>query len=261
MFWNSQLSRPMRLVFIRHGESEGNVDRHITSLVPDHSLHLTEAGRMQALDAGRRLKSVVGDESIRFHVSPYVRTRETLNGIRQAFGEEPFDIRMDVRIREQEFGNFDSADMKALHKEKKAFGPFYFRFPDGESPADCYDRASSFLESMYRSWKDNTAENHVIVGHGMMILMILMRMLRYSIEEWEAFDSLSNCEFVVLERPPDDGKYYVSYTWEGGGKDPHRTGLRKKPAGSLVPSDIDIWDGNEDALPLTSKPRRQVTPA
>lgn len=258
-FWRNQLGRPMRLIFIRHGESEANVDRDITSKVPDHCLHLTEKGRQQALDAGRRLKSLLGDETVQFIVSPYVRTRETFNGIKHAWGDTPVKMKTDVRIREQEFGNYDQWNMKALHKEKKAFGPFYFRFPDGESPADCYDRASSFLETMYRSWQDNADDNHVVVGHGMMILMLLMRLMRYSIAQWEAFDSLSNCELVVLERPPDDGKYQVAYTWQGGGE-PDPNGLRKKPAGTVIPDDIEIWDGDPDALPLTSAPRRIMTP-
>ena len=62
--------------------------------------------------------------------------------------------------------------MQDLHQEKRVFGPFYYRFPDGESQADCYDRASLFLESMYRSWEENTGyDNCVVVGHGAMILV------------------------------------------------------------------------------------------
>ncbi len=79
--------------------------------------------------------------------------------------------------------------MQDLHQEKRVFGPFYYRFPDGESQADCYDRASLFLESMYRSWEENTGyDNCVVVGHGTMILVTLMRLFRISIKEFEEFD-------------------------------------------------------------------------
>merc|ERR1719195_807479 len=174
-FWQQQQTgRPMRVVFIRHGESEANVNRALTMVVPDHALHLTEKGRKQALGAGLRLRSIVKDESIKFIVSPYVRAKETLNGIIHAWDPSEWQkgwIREDVRIREQEYGNYDAPDISKLHATKKKFGPFYYRFPEGESIADCYDRASLFVESLYRSWTDNRAKNHVIVGHGMMILV------------------------------------------------------------------------------------------
>merc|ERR1712228_709568 len=99
---------------------------------------------------------------------------------------------------------------------KRDFGQFYYRFPGGESPADCYDRASMFFQSMYRSWEDNVDDNHVVVGHGMMILVSLMRLFQFNIDEFDSFESLRNCEFVVLERPKDDAKYNISFTWASG---------------------------------------------
>jgi len=135
--------------------------------------------------------------------------------------------------------------MKSLMKEKKKFGPFYYRFPDGESPADCFDRASSFLESLYRSWEDNTTRNQVIVSHGMMILVMLMRLFRIPISEFTHLDSLKNCEFIVLERPPDDGKFGISFVWPPG-EEKDYSGLRRK---ATKPDDesIPIWDGDPEA--------------
>lgn len=251
-FWQEQFKRPKRLIFIRHGESEANIDRKITETVPDHALHLTATGRKQALNAGQRLRDLVGEESVRFTVSPYTRTRETLNGILRAWGdkgEETVTIRQDVRIREQEYGNYDSPDMKNLHREKKQFGSFYYRFPNGESPADCYDRASGFMETLYRSWADNEHENHAIVCHGMMILVILMRFVKTDIDEFENYESLANCEFVVLERPDDDAKYSISFTWAEGEEKKHG-GLRKKTLTDKPAH--EIWNGDPEADLLTS---------
>lgn len=252
-FWQAQLKgRPHKLIFVRHGESEANVNRTITEHVPDHMLHLTERGRSQALDAGVRLKDLIGENSVRFICSPYVRTKETLAGILRSWGSESVGVLYDVRIREQEFGNFDAANIKALHKEKREFGPFYYRFPEGESAADCYDRASSFLESMYRTWQDNEYHTHVIVGHGMMILVTLMRLFKYPVDDYEYFEALKNCELVVLERPPDDAKLSISYTWAPG-EEKHYGGLRMKtrPAEDANP----IWDGDPDAPLLVSGQR------
>ena len=55
------------------------------------------------------------------------------------------------RIREQEFGNFqDSTRMKLYKRERWRFGRFYYRFPEGESGADVFDRVSTFCGSLKR---------------------------------------------------------------------------------------------------------------
>ena len=63
-------------------------------------------------------------------------------------------------------------------QERWDFGSFYYRFPDGgESAADVYDRVSSFMESLYRHWKENEGEveNYVLVIHGVTANVFLMR--------------------------------------------------------------------------------------
>jgi len=253
-FWQGQCNRPLRLIFIRHGESEANVDREITKTVPDHLLHLTTKGRQQALEAGERLRGIIGEESTRFVVSPYTRTRETLNGVLQAFGPDragEFQIQEDVRMREQEFGNLDSPDMPKLHREKKEFGAFYYRFPSGESAADCYDRASLFLETMYRAWERNEAKNQVVVSHGMMILVTLMRFLRMEVDVYEDLEPLKNCEFVVLERPADDPLYSIAFAWPAG-EEKHMGDLRTKPTqGEKLHR--ELWNGDPAAPLLSSR--------
>ena len=56
--------KPKRIILIRHGESEANVDRYLFGQVPDYTIELTQKGREQALEAGRKLKGIVGDEKL-----------------------------------------------------------------------------------------------------------------------------------------------------------------------------------------------------
>jgi broad specificity phosphatase PhoE len=44
--------RPKRIILIRHGESEGNLDSGIYQLKPDYTLELTKKGLRQADKAG-----------------------------------------------------------------------------------------------------------------------------------------------------------------------------------------------------------------
>lgn len=56
---------------------------------------------------------------------------------------------------------------------RKAYGRFWFRFMNGESGADVYDRATAFWESVFRSMDHSTGmrfQNYVIVTHGLMMV-------------------------------------------------------------------------------------------
>lgn len=80
-----------------------------------------------------------------FYVSPYERTRSTLREIGRAFSRRRvIGVREECRIREQDFGNFQVVErMKVIKETREKFGRFFYRFPEGESAADVYDRVSS----------------------------------------------------------------------------------------------------------------------
>lgn len=70
--------RAKRIILIRHAESEGNVDVSIYGRVPDNLIHLSELGVKQAQEVGRKLKELIGEETVRFFYSPYRRSEEVL---------------------------------------------------------------------------------------------------------------------------------------------------------------------------------------
>lgn len=63
--------KPKRIILIRHGESHANVDRYLFGRIPDYTIELTDKGRAQAVEAGRRLRQLVGDKPLYFYVSPF----------------------------------------------------------------------------------------------------------------------------------------------------------------------------------------------
>src|SRR4029450_6822399 len=56
-------NRPRRIILVRHGESEGNIDDTIYETVPDHALSLTPKGLEQVTATGRRLVAYRKDET------------------------------------------------------------------------------------------------------------------------------------------------------------------------------------------------------
>jgi broad specificity phosphatase PhoE len=146
--------KPKRIFLIRHGESEGNVDRAVYGRKPDYALLLTERGKQHARDAGTKLREIVGNETVRFYVSPLFRTRQTFQGIAAAFPQTQFVLGEEPRLREQEWGHLRGLEeCDAVDKARDEFGSFYFRIPDGESAADVFDRVSDLFGTLFRDFE------------------------------------------------------------------------------------------------------------
>lgn len=199
---------PKRIILIRHGQSEGNSEPCIYKNKPDYALELTQNGIKQASEAGKQLKTIVNDESLFFYVSPFFRTRSTFENIVNNFPREQFNFIEEPRLREQERGHLRTVEEnEKIEEERDAYGPFYFRFPDGESCADVFDRVSDFLGTLLRDFtKSSFPENAIIITHGMSIRLFLMRWFHWSVEEFELHANPLNCQMVIMELHPN-GKY------------------------------------------------------
>lgn len=203
--------KPSKIILIRHGESTGNIDRQVYAEIPDYKLPLTEAGKEQALDCGKRLKKITREETCFFYVSPFWRTRETFQQIRTSFKDELIGFQEEPRIREQEWGHLRSVEeSKRVDIERDNYGTFYYRIPDGESAADVYDRVSDFFGTLQRNFeKEEFPENCIIVSHGMTIRLFLMKWFHWTVEEFESIRNPKNCAIIVLEKTKNN-KYKLT---------------------------------------------------
>eukprot|EP00051_Salpingoeca_urceolata_P012989 m.162499 g.162499 ORF g.162499 m.162499 type:complete len:437 (-) comp17666_c0_seq2:293-1603(-) len=218
---------PKRIILIRHGQSQGNVDADIYAYTPDPYLKLTDTGRKQAEDAGRKLKELIGMESAAIVCSPFVRAQQTAELVCAQLGRDNVPIAQDPRLREQEFGMFQKrGNMKTAMRERRTFGAFYYRFENGESGADVFERVSQFIESlhqaMYRgSWdfggsERDFPENLVIVSHGLTMRLFLTSFFRLTVDQFHSMWNPRNCERFVLSRNPDGG-YLIDHPIKSGG--------------------------------------------
>ncbi|KAL2827002.1 histidine phosphatase superfamily [Aspergillus cavernicola] len=217
------MGKPRMIILIRHAQSEGNKNREVHQTIPDHQVHLTQEGHRQALEAGTRLRGLLRpDDTIHFFTSPYRRTRETTEGILQSLAADtpspsPFPrhtikVYEEPRLREQDFGNFQpcSAEMERMWLERADYGHFFYRIPNGESAADAYDRVSGFNESMWRLFgEQDFASVSVLVTHGLMTRIFLMKWYHWSVEYFEDLRNIDHCEFVIMKLNEDNGKYVL----------------------------------------------------
>lgn len=215
------MSKPKRIFLVRHGESEGNVNREVHATVPDWRIPLTAIGRQHASEAGVNLWSQIGDDSHRdigVYVSPYRRTVETLDGM---VDKIPFGfvrwIKQDPRLREQEWGNlraYEPRRWEDIEAERDEFGSFFYRFMHGESGADVYDRCTGFLDTLYRDFdKPDFPANVLIVTHGYTLRVLLMRWLHWPVDEFHQLRNPRNGQMFELALGADD-RYALTAPFE-----------------------------------------------
>ncbi|KAL2170881.1 hypothetical protein VTG60DRAFT_4284 [Thermothelomyces hinnuleus] len=252
------MGRPRLIILIRHAQSEGNKNRDIHQTIPDHRVKLTPEGWQQAYDAGRRLRALLReDDTLHFFTSPYRRTRETTEGILTTltsddpepspFKRDKIKVYEEPRLREQDFGNFQpcSAEMERMWQERADYGHFFYRIPNGESAADAYDRISGFNESLWRQFgEDDFASVCVLVTHGLMSRIFLMKWYHFSVEYFEDLRNVNHCEFLIMRRNDENGKYILENklrTWSE---------LRRERARQLAEGNGDEDDKSKDLSTL-----------
>lgn len=148
-------------------------------------------------------------------VSPYKRTLRTLEGIKRGWP----DLRgvktvEDERIREQEHGLSliynDWRVFHVLHPEqallRKIEGPYWYRYPQGESVPDVRERNRSWMNTVVRDF----AEKRILaVTHHLNILAFMANMERWSAEQFikkDEEDKPINCGVTTYRGNPQRGQ-------------------------------------------------------
>ena len=188
----------MIIKLVRHGQSMANTGAGVPAEVGDHTIPLTALGHEQAQAAGRRIGPAFLAGALAY-CSPFRRARETMAGVLAGAGVAPGAVRVfeDPRLREVDHGYVDVAAQEGL---RRTHGWFYYRVNGGESPADCYDRTSAFLESLMRQAARKEADRVLVVTHSLTIRCFVMRFLHLAVEDFDRMAGLANGAVVTLAR-------------------------------------------------------------
>jgi broad specificity phosphatase PhoE len=152
-----------KIYFIRHGETDWNLEGRLQG---QKDIPLNDLGRVQAEEAGRRLQSICPlYEDLAYFASPMLRTRETMELLRGAIGLQPQGYKLDERLIEITFGEWEGMTWKEVRKAEPQLAALrerdkwnYVPPGGGESYAMLVDRIQPVLEDITR--------DTVIVAHG-----------------------------------------------------------------------------------------------
>jgi isoleucyl-tRNA synthetase len=144
---------------IRHGEGEHNVANIISSKKNDN-FHLTEKGKEQVRVSAEFLKEKGITKIIS---SPFIRTTETAEIIREILGLDKSKLIFDERLSEHDLGSLNGKPISDYHDIAKTNEDIYeMKVGGGESLEDMKVRTGEFL---YDVDKNNSNENILIVTH------------------------------------------------------------------------------------------------
>ena len=170
-----------RLVLLRHGESQWNLENRFTGWV---DVPLSPKGIEEAKSAGEKLREM------KFHrafTSVLMRANETLRIVLEAIGQTGIPIEKDKALNERMYG-----ELQGLNKAETAqkYGDaqvkiwrrsYDVRPPGGESLKDTAERALPYYEKMIKPHLLK-GETIIIAAHGNSLRALVMELDQLSKE-------------------------------------------------------------------------------
>ncbi|MEO4043583.1 histidine phosphatase family protein [Hoeflea sp. CAU 1731] len=150
---------------IRHGETDWNAEVRFQGA---KNIDLNAKGRIQARQYGEALSRLLGEEATDFDYisSPLARARETMALLRQAMRLPPDAYKIDERLIEISFGDWEGRTLSELEKNsskkiaERAANKWSF-LPPGEN-AESYE----ILSWRVAAWLQSLEKPVVCVCHG-----------------------------------------------------------------------------------------------
>ena len=188
----------MKLVIVRHGETEWNVQHKVMGQLDSP---LTAKGIQQAKAIGDRLRRL---KFTSIYSSDLGRAVQTANIIAETCGKQ---IIFDAELREWNMGIFEGLTVSEMHKkfpqerqDYEQIGDEYI-IPKGESLTQCRARGFRILNAIAERHSD---ENVVVVTHGCVLMGFFEMVLDLRTGNTWRF-KLDNANFCAFE--------YVKERW------------------------------------------------
>jgi broad specificity phosphatase PhoE len=180
----------------------------------DYDTPLSGEGWGQSYRLGSKVLTVAPAPDV-VYVSPYLRTRQTFEGMKRGGFEigSAKIVHGEDRIREQEHGLAllynDWRLFQTFHPEQRdlqdLMGPYWYPFPQGESICDVRDRIRSFLSTLIREHPEQTV---YLITHHLTVLSIRAILERLSPEQFVDLDNNNkpiNCGVTIYNGNPNAG--------------------------------------------------------
>ncbi|NRP71367.1 Glucosyl-3-phosphoglycerate phosphatase [Ensifer psoraleae] len=172
----------MLIYMVRHGQTDWNAESRLQG---QKDIPLNDTGRRQATENGLALREILGPEAngFDFVASPLGRTRETMERLRYAMGLDPASYRIDDRLREVSFGDWEGYTLPELKRQvpqriaERRVAKWDF-IPPGQ-----YAESYEILSWRVGAWLNDVTQPTVCVSHGGVIRALFKLLGEMSADE------------------------------------------------------------------------------
>ncbi|WP_226669998.1 histidine phosphatase family protein [Metabacillus litoralis] len=181
--------KEVTLYFIRHGETQYNVEKRMQGFCDSP---LTEKGILQAKSVGKGLSS------IEFEAAYSSDSQRVLDTAKFAIGDRNIPISVDKRLKEMNFGVFESLlqeEISSLYGDalKTLFSlDLHASAPEGESYSQLYERTENAIADIVKKHSANGG-NILIFSHGVTIGNYIIQLTNS-----KKFTLHENCSVTVV---------------------------------------------------------------
>jgi 2,3-bisphosphoglycerate-dependent phosphoglycerate mutase len=215
------------IFLIRHGESTANLDLNRYHTDKDHNVPLTQFGYEQTVNAGKFLKQFFEEhpelksKKVRIYYSPYLRTRQTMEGVFEGAGDllsdkKNIQFREEMLLRERESAvfpylsqdqrkPFSSYETDHYQGVVEKGGTFYARPPRGESYADTTLRTEVFKDKMLTSMARNDIEVAIVISHKNTLECFEKAFFHKDIDWLNNLPNFPNAGIKLIKQKPEKG--------------------------------------------------------
>lgn len=171
-----------KLVLVRHGQSQWNLENKFTGWV---DVDLTPQGEQEAKNAGQKLKAIKFDKA---YTSVPKRANRTLDFILNEINQTTIPIVKDKALNERHYGDLQGLDKAATAKKYGDEQVHIWRRsydvppPNGESLKDTADRTLPYFNQKIMP-DVKTGKNIIVAAHGNSLRSIVMELDQLSKEE------------------------------------------------------------------------------
>ena len=167
---------------------------------------LTDLGKIQADNIGRKLYDELAGKSVVMYSSDLKRAKQTADNIAKYLGVEPI---LRKELRERNLGKCCGKSVEWLREniESPENTVDDRLFSDGESRRDAWNRLYPFFEEVMR----NDEENIIIVSHGDLLSIWNAMYLGLDVESYYRIDIHGPAGGVSHMIVGDDGKHRIRH--------------------------------------------------
>ncbi len=240
---------------MRHGRAQNN-ELNVASGKAENQHHLTEDGREMVLKNAKEFKEKVD----LIFVSPFVRTKETAEIVRETLGVSSESVIVDERLRELNFGEFEGKSIDEYQKVYPNTPDLFDKHPSGgENEQDVKKRVGDFLYEIENKYSGKTI---LIVSHGDPVWMAssvtegasIPKMLWILAEHYPKYAEINELKFIPLPHNENfeldlHRPYIDEVVLEKDGEEYRR-----------VPEVFDTWY-DSGSVPFASRASRDFRPA